>query len=192
MRRAFLILHGIENHRPPEHWQHWLADALRERGERVAYPQLPDADTPSLETWREELDGLLAEARAESDEVVVVCHSLATLLWIGHAPAVAAAGAVERVALVSPPVAERLPIAGRGFAVEALDADALARASRARPLIVCGEDDPYNPPGARKTYAEPLATDLVVVTGAGHITPDEGFGPWPAMLEWCETGTFAA
>jgi predicted alpha/beta hydrolase family esterase len=189
VNRAFLILHGIENHRPPGHWQHWLAESLRARGERVAYPALPDPDTPSPAVWRAELDRLLAAGPAR--ETVVVCHSLACLLWIGHAAAIADAGSdVERVALVSPPVADRLPAAGRAFAVTTLDPDGVRRSSRAAVQIVCGEHDPYNPPGARATYAEPLGAELAVVAGAGHITPEEGFGPWPAMLEWCESGVF--
>jgi predicted alpha/beta hydrolase family esterase len=187
--RSFLILHGIANHRPPEHWQHQLADALRERGEHVSYPGLPDPDAPSLEVWRAELERLLAELPA--GERVVVCHSLACLLWIGHAAAVAQAGPVDRVALVSPPLAERLPLAGAAFGLGSLDAGAVRRASRRRPLVLAGSEDPYNPPGAGPTYAEPLGAELVVLEGAGHITPDEGYGAWPAMLDWCDTASWA-
>ena len=47
-RRSFLILHGVENRRPAEHWQYDLAQRLRERGEQVFYPQLPNPDPPAL------------------------------------------------------------------------------------------------------------------------------------------------
>jgi predicted alpha/beta hydrolase family esterase len=40
-QRRFLVLHGWQNRRPREHWQHWLTDSLRATGERVRYPQLP-------------------------------------------------------------------------------------------------------------------------------------------------------
>ena len=46
-RRSFLILHGVENQRPPGHWQYDLAQRLREQGEQVFYPQLPDPDPPA-------------------------------------------------------------------------------------------------------------------------------------------------
>jgi uncharacterized protein len=52
-RRSFLILHGVENRRPAGHWQYDLAQRLRERGERVFYPQLPDPDRPALPAWIE-------------------------------------------------------------------------------------------------------------------------------------------
>src|SRR6185295_10450351 len=56
--RSFLILHGLEGS-GPGHWQTWLAARLRADGERVAYPDLPDADMPSLHAWRETLTGEL-------------------------------------------------------------------------------------------------------------------------------------
>ena len=49
--RAFLILHGWQNHRPPAHWQFWLAERLRQRGELVLYPQLPAPDEPVLDLF---------------------------------------------------------------------------------------------------------------------------------------------
>ncbi len=49
--RRFLIVHGVENHRPPGHWQYHVAETLRADREIVIYPQLPDADAPKLESW---------------------------------------------------------------------------------------------------------------------------------------------
>jgi predicted alpha/beta hydrolase family esterase len=71
-RRSFLILHGVENRRPAGHWQYDLAQRLRERGEQVFYPQLPDPDRPALAAWTEAIEAALAMMRGER---VVVCHS---------------------------------------------------------------------------------------------------------------------
>jgi len=49
MATGFLILHGVENHRPPEHWQFLLAAALVEHGLEVRYPALPEPDVSELE-----------------------------------------------------------------------------------------------------------------------------------------------
>ena len=45
--RSYLILHGLGGS-GPGHWQTWLAARLRADSERVAYPDLPDPDLPSL------------------------------------------------------------------------------------------------------------------------------------------------
>jgi hypothetical protein len=47
--RSFLILHGVENWRPREHWQWWLAHELRALGEQAFYPQLPAPSSPALD-----------------------------------------------------------------------------------------------------------------------------------------------
>src|SRR5690606_5315364 len=79
MRPRFVILHGWENRRPADHWEHWLHDELVARGFEVDYPQLPDPDTPDLETWLGILDELVTRGE---DPVTLVAHSLATNLWI--------------------------------------------------------------------------------------------------------------
>lgn len=52
-RRRFLLLHDVENKRPPEHLQHQPAEELRTLREVVLNPQLADPDQPILETWLE-------------------------------------------------------------------------------------------------------------------------------------------
>jgi len=72
MSRAFVLLHGWQNHREPDHWHHWLHDQLVARGFVVRYPQLPDPDMPSLDAW---IDAHRTElAGCGTAEVTVVCH----------------------------------------------------------------------------------------------------------------------
>jgi predicted alpha/beta hydrolase family esterase len=175
MARSFLILHGLEGS-GPGHWQTWLTARLRADTERVAYPDLPDAEMPSLHSWREVLNGELAAL--PEGETVVVCHSLACLLYLHH---VNDGGAqADRVLLVAPPS-------------EAADVPAIA-AFFPTPLptlqhgarLVCSDDDPYCPEGAANLYPG-LPTDLL--QGAGHINPDAGYGPWPAVEDWARNAT---
>src|SRR4051794_6586842 len=89
----------VSRARGPGHWQTWLAARLRANTERVAYPDMPDPDLPSLQSWRSRLQGEL-EAVPEG-ELIVVCHSLACLLWLHH---VGDGGAqADRVLLAAPP-----------------------------------------------------------------------------------------
>jgi predicted alpha/beta hydrolase family esterase len=176
MARSFLILHGL-GASGPGHWQTWLAARLRAGGERVAYPDLPDADAPSPDTWRE----VLARALEGLPSPVVVCHSLSCLLWLHH---VAAGGvAAERVLLVAPPsqasgVAEIEPF----FPVPLVRLDDGAR-------LVCSDNDPYCPEGAAGLYGEPLGVPVDLLPGKGHVNPEWGYGPWPAAEAWCVAGT---
>jgi serine hydrolase len=174
--RSFLILHGLGGS-GPGHWQTWLTARLRAAGERVAYPDLPDADLPSPHAWRSALQGEL-EALPEG-ETIVVCHSLACLLWLHH---VADGGAQSTRALLVAPPSESADVPQiTGFFPAPLPALTGAR-------VVCSDDDPYCPEGAATLYAEPLGVPADVIPGAGHLNLETGYGPWPAAEAWCLQG----
>ncbi len=183
--RAFLILHGWQNHRPAAHWQHWLADRLTDLGHEVAYPQLPEPDDPDLERWLAELDALLEELAGR--RITVVCHSLACLLWL-HA--VARDGflstPVDRVLLVAPPAPEVL-LEYPEVAEFAPPGPGPARPAEAASYtrVVATDSDPYCPRGAATAYAEPLGLPADMLPGQGHLDLDAGYGSWPSMLDWC-------
>jgi predicted alpha/beta hydrolase family esterase len=185
MRRRFLVLHGLGNHRPRDHWQWWLAEQLRRRGEQVLYPQLPDPDRPDLARW---LDVLAAESAQLGDgERIVVCHSLACALWYEASDRGVVDTPADRVLLVAPPGPSVLarPVTS-AFDPNPWNADVLNASSRATIRLVASDSDPYCPEGpAAVVYAQPLHLDAETIHGAGHLTTADGYGPWPQMLRWC-------
>ena len=159
----YLILHGWQGS-GSDHWQTWLAQRLRARGHAVRYPTLPDPDAPVLGAW---LEALEAELEACPEEPVVICHSLACLLWMHH-------GGRERALLVAPP--SYVPELASFFPPPLppdLDAE-----------LWCSENDPYCPEGAAALYGEPLGIPVRLFPGAGHVNPEAGYGPWPAAEAW--------
>ena len=177
MTESFLILHGLGNHRPPQHWEFLLAAKLVELGHDVRYPELPNSDAPQLDEWmrvlREELGTLTGSRRT------VICHSLSCLLWFHAAGRV---DAVDRVLLVVPPESSIVPENASTFWVTSVDVDAI-RASTVELAIVCTDNDWFNPSGPG-FYCDPLGVTPTIIPGAGHITPDDGYGSWPWVLEW--------
>jgi predicted alpha/beta hydrolase family esterase len=181
LARAFLILHGYQGS-GPEHWQTWLAGRLRDAGEIVAYPDLPDPFAPRPDLWRE---ALARELAALPGEPVVIAHSLACALWLHHCSAPVLAGVrAARVLLVAPPSAAGAPAPILPFFPVPLDPAAVAAAA-AETRLVCAPDDPYCPEDAARVYGEPLGIPVDVLPGAGHINPDAGHGPWPEAAAWC-------
>jgi predicted alpha/beta hydrolase family esterase len=190
--RAFLLLHGYGNHRPPEHWEHWLSLQLEAGGMAVIYPQLPDPEAPSFDGWSAALLGHLEALGARSAaERIVLCHSLSCVLWMRGATGglITDALAPDRLVLVSPPAPGWKPPAAIGFEpfrVADIDADALRASARTEIRFVGSEGDDYNPLGVESTYARPLGLPFDLIPGAGHISQADGYGPWPAILAWCE------
>lgn len=182
--RRFLMVHGVQHRRPPQHWLWWLTDALRQRGEQVLYLQFPSPDTPSLSEW---LDLLNAElAQLGDQERVVVCHSLGCALWLHAAQTLIPDLRVTRVLLVSP-LGDQAFTAANGneeFRPEHVDPALLAAASMKPPHVVVSATDPYAPADPL-AWSTALCLDSDVLPAAGHITPADGYGPWPAALAWC-------
>jgi predicted alpha/beta hydrolase family esterase len=184
--RRYLVLHGLENHRPEGHWQRLLTSELRRAGHQVLYPQLPDADSPSREGWLEALDAELAIADEMGDgPLVVVAHSLAAVLWL----TAAARGGVraDHVLLVAPAGAEELEEHAPEFVVHPADGDVTAEqvaAAAGSTLLVWSGDDEWCRTGADTFYAEPLGLRVAVVPGGNHLALGDGYGPWPDVVAW--------
>jgi predicted alpha/beta hydrolase family esterase len=185
--RSCLLLQGLNHHRPAGHWQYWVADRLRDRGERVLYPGLPFEDAPRVEEWTQALHWLLRQMAEGEGERVVVCNSLSGLLWLRFAAQWPGdLEPVDRLLLVATPDSPRVPDAAASFRLDGIDAAAVRESVRSPIRLVCSDGDPYNPGRADRQYAGPLQADVDVIAGAGHLGPVEGYGPWPSLLAWCE------
>jgi predicted alpha/beta hydrolase family esterase len=176
---AFLLIHGLEGS-GPEHWQSWLAARLSARGFDVAYPSLPDADSPRIDRWLGALDAELA--RLPVAETTVLCHSLGSLLWLHHA-ARQTSLQVARALLVAPPQPDDEDAPSVGFRPTPLDRDGVAAAARETQLI-CSTNDPWCPPETSRRIGEATGIPIDWLESAGHINTDAGFGPWPAVEAW--------
>lgn len=179
----FLVLHGWHNRRPQQHWQWQMVEALCQDGRQVLYPQLPDPDQPSLESWSDLVRAELAQLG--TDERVVIAHSLAVLLWLNLAPQLSSDEHVDRVLLVSPPspeVLRRYPEVA-AFAEVPQDTRAVKAAAKSTRLVY-SDNDPYCPEGAQIAFGA-LGLDADIIPGGQHLNPDAGYGTWPAVLAWC-------
>ncbi|MDQ1744770.1 MAG: serine hydrolase [Pseudonocardiales bacterium] len=177
-------------------WQPWLAGQLRETGREVrvvSWPEPAAADLDScLAVLRRGLAGL------PDDGFDVLAHSTACLLWLHHASREDAGRNTDagsdtdagssprpaRVALVAPPAPDRQLPAWDFLRPVPLAVDALRRAADGT-VLVGGDDDPQCPGGVAHVYGAPLKMAATVIAGGGALTAAAGFGPWPAVLDWC-------
>jgi len=147
----------------------------------VRYPTLPDADVPRLPTWlaalADTLDGLPA------DNFDVVCHSLGGLLWLHHVRPAEDLGRPGSRSCSPPSPRTSVPELAP-FLPAPLDVDLVRHASDGT-VLVGADNDPYCPEGAAAAYGRPLKMPTTVIAGGGHLNLAAGYGPWPAMLDWC-------
>lgn len=183
--RGYLLIHGLENHRPDGHWMRYLAARLRKQGQYVAYPQLPNPDAPVASQWLEVLDteiDLMQEAG--NDSMVVIAHSLGCVAWLKYIATHVPRLNIERVLLVAP-ADPKLLIAAPTFQ-DALSGDlkSLVKSHAEEVLVLAGNEDPWLPDGVINTFGKPLGLSPIIWEGAGHISVDDGFGVWDGVVYW--------
>lgn len=166
----------------PDHWQTWLVEQLAEFGRDVRLHVPPDVERPRLDSWLAALRQTLAGL--PDDGFDVVCHSLSSILWLHHATDPGNSPRPARVALVSPPSPSTAFPEIAEFFPPPLDVDAVRKAADGT-VLVGGDNDPYCIEGITEAYGRPLKIATTVISGGGHLNTDSGFGPWPAVLDWC-------
>jgi predicted alpha/beta hydrolase family esterase len=95
-----------------------------------------------------------------------------------------------RVALIAPPSPSTTIPEIAAFFPPPLDIDAVRRAADGT-VLVGSDNDPYTPEGIAAAYGGPLKIATTVLPDAGHINFGAGFGPWPAVLDWCRRDNLA-
>jgi len=160
-------------------WPGWLAEQLAaaEREVRCCFLAEP---TPAT------AQAALAEAVAglPEDGFDVLAHSVGCLVWLHHAAMAAGGPRPARVALVAPPAVAGAPAEWAGFFPVPLDVDPVRKAADGT-VLVGSDNDPHCPAGVAQQYGAPLKMATTVVSGAGSFTAADGYGPWPAVLDWC-------
>lgn len=185
MKRV-LIIHGWGNRRAAQHWHRNLANELRRTGNVVAYPQLPNTDSPVLSEWLDvisvELDML---HEIGSGELVVVCHSLGCLTWLHAVKAQLVkeiAGRVLLVAPADPDLCGEAPTFRLDLHDDALRTD--VHAASEETLLISSEADPWLPRGLVATFAEPLQLPAQIILGARHFALEDNWTPWQGVINW--------
>ncbi|WP_310441051.1 alpha/beta hydrolase [Sulfurimonas sp.] len=173
MKQKILILHGWGGSDFP-HWQSWLAAEIAKNYGCVSFLKFSNPDFPSKEKWIEELLKELEDFRPD----IVVCHSLANILWF-HICNGSVSAKIQKLFLVAPP--------SLGCDIEELKSffpcEIPTNLYAKEALIVASTNDPYMSLDEAKSLQTALNIPMIVLNDAGHINTDSGYGEWPWILE---------
>ncbi len=163
-----LILPGLFNS-GPMHWQsRW--QTLHPEMQRV---NQTDWETPSFADWAAVLEAAVA---AHPVEPVLVGHSSACALvarWSRNTRR-----RVKGALLVGPSDvdAPSYPVGPTGFGPMPLDPIPF------RTIVVTSDDDHYVTLERARYFAECWGSELILVSGGGHLNSDSNLGDWPEGL----------
>lgn len=165
--RSVLIVPGIGNS-GPGHWQTLWQQREPARFRRI---EQSDWDHPHAPTW---IDAFVQAVGNEPEPVVIVAHSLGTLLTVLAVPACEHKVAAAMLVSVPDPAGPAFP------RPEATGFDAVPRRRLGFPsLVVMSSNDPYGSVEHARELARCWGSDFTCVGDAGHINASNGLGAWP-------------
>ena len=187
MRKVFIIHQWGGNSK--EDFVPWLADNLRQKGWNVETPNMPETEAPTIENWVGHLRKIAKDADSET-------------FFIAHS--IGAQAVLRFLEGFDRPVGGGLFIAG-WITVSGLDEEGWTiarpwldtpinlekvRSVLTRSVAIFSDNDPYIPFEANKeAFQKELGSKIVILSGAGHITGDDGYTTIPEALEEFELMT---
>ena len=172
--KKVLILHGWGGSDYP-HWQAWVASELIKENYTVSFPQLPNKDLPTLESW-------MSFLKTEFDHFkpdLVICHSLANILWF-HFVSKYDIKEIEKLMLVAP-VSNKCDIKE----LQTFFPYPIVEDLKAQEIIMVGStNDPYLSVDEAIELQSKLNIGLKILDDAGHINANSGFGELSCAIDW--------
>lgn len=124
-------------------------------------------------------------------EKIAITHSLGCMNWMLAAMTGKFEKPFDRVLFVAPPdpikTNEADGIQGDPMDLHRPDLLPAIRANTKSLTIIASDNDRWLPRGIQ-IYEEALQQKALVHPGAGHFSLDDGWGPWPGLLSWIESG----
>ncbi|MDY0117856.1 MAG: alpha/beta hydrolase [Sulfurimonadaceae bacterium] len=176
----YLILHGWGGSDMP-HWQSHLASTLAANYGCVSFFPFSSPDMPKLDIWKKELVEHLQFFQPD----VVICHSLANILWfhLCNDASLASLQPIKKLYLVAPPSLDcAIPELNSFFPLKApkeLYAQEI--------LLITSTNDPYLSVEDANKLQKDLDVEMKMLENAGHINAESGFGTWEWMENHCQT-----
>ena len=172
MNKRVLILHGLGGSDFP-HWQAQLAKDLIKQNTPVSFPALPNRDNPKLEEWKAYLKKEIEHFRP----TIVVCHSLANILWFHTCEELNIK--LDKLLLVAPVRNEKLEDAACFFPYP------VPNDLKAKEVMMTGStNDPYISVEEAIRLQSKLKIQMRILEEAGHINAASGHTRLDCALRW--------
>lgn len=172
--KKVLILHGWGGSDFP-HWQSWLAGELARDYGNVCFPLLGNPHFPNKSKQMRQIKSILSEYKPN----IVICHSLASVLWL-HLCNELQIDPVDELLLVAPPSNTCGIEMIRKFFPYTAPSSLFAKNA----LLVTSSNDPYMQEEEARALQKELGIDMMILENAGHINDQSGFGEWHWVLNW--------
>lgn len=182
--KSALILHGTSSS-PSGNWFHWVEKFMSDRGYDVWLPQLPESETPNINTYNAFL--LSNNQFHFNEETVLIGHSsgaVEILSLLQHLPEDVVVGEVYLVSAFKDSLGWD---ALKGLFIEPYDFELIKTKARSITFLH-SDDDPYVPSEHARYLSEKLEARLLVFAGQGHfnLEKSEEYRRFPVLAQVIE------
>ena len=169
-----LLLHGWGGSDDP-HWQSYLASQIAKDYGTVSFLRLKDPDSPKKDEWMRQLKESLTDFKPD----VVICHSLANILWFHLCNEQIDMPEIKKLFLVAlPSLKQEIKEVDTFFPIK-VPKNLYAHEA----ILVASTNDPYMSLNEVKELKQRLNIPMKILENAGHINADSGYGKWDWILE---------
>ena len=172
MNKRVLVLHGLGGSDFP-HWQAQLSADLIKQNTPVSFPSFPSRDNPDLNEWKT----FIKKEIEHFKPTVIVCHSLANLLWFHICDELDIK--LDKLMMVAPVRNEILEDA-KTFFPYPIPSDLKSKES----IMAASTNDPYMNVEEAIRLQSKLRVGMKLLEEAGHINADSGYGKLDCALDW--------
>ncbi len=178
-----IIVHGWAGN-SESGWLPWLSEELRNRNVEVITPDMPDTNTPRIESWVPFLAGLVKEA---NENLYFVGHSMGCLTimrYLQNLPENDKVGGVVFVAGFSKTLtglSDAEVLVAKPWLETPVDwAHVVSHCSSF--VDIYSDDDPFVPVSEAQILKDKLNAKLVLDSGRGHFTDEDDVTQLPVVL----------
>ncbi|MHB8860541.1 MAG: RBBP9/YdeN family alpha/beta hydrolase [Minisyncoccota bacterium] len=183
MKKRIIIVHGWDGS-PTGDWIGWVTEGFQKKGYEVVIPEMPDTGAPVIKKWVAHLRSVVG---AVDENTYFIGHSIGcqTIMRFLETVDAKIGGAIFVAGwfdLKNLEDEESEEIA-KPWIETAIDY-ARVKANLAETVVILGDNDPFVPyEETKKAFEARLGAKVVTIHGAGHITSDDGFGPFPKIID---------
>jgi predicted alpha/beta hydrolase family esterase len=179
VKRA-IIVHGWSD-TPEGSWFPWLKRKLEEKGMKVEVPAMPDTDIPKIDAWVKKLEETVGKP---DKDTFLVGHSIGCQAIMRYLEKTnAKVGGILFVAgwFTLKDLGNDEQIVAKPWLETKIDTDKVKNAAKI--IAIFCDDDPYVPISDAETFKKRLNAEIIMQTGKGHFSGDDGVTELPEALE---------
>ena len=187
MKKRVIIVHRWEGS-PAADWLGWATRAFQAKGYEVITPEMPDTDNPVIEKW---VDHLKSVVGVPDEHMYFIGHSIGcqTIMRFLETADTRVGGAIFVAGWFNLQNLESKEVEeiAEPWIKTPIDYSKV-RANLLRSVVMLGDNDPWVPyEETRRDFETRLGSEIAILHGAGHVTSDDGFGPFPQLIEVFES-----